>query len=146
MTDNAEQYSEYSFLLEKTQRTIKRFAMQKFAEFGFDVTVDQWMVLKQLHYHQSLSQTELAKATFKGMPTLTRIVDILSDKGLVVREADPTDRRKFQAKLTARGGRIVKTMLPKVASIRKAAWDGLSKEDFDNFQRVLNTIQQNLKL
>ncbi|MEQ9437681.1 MAG: hypothetical protein RIG62_01490 [Cyclobacteriaceae bacterium] len=69
MTD-AEQYSEYSLLLEKTQRRIKQYAQQKFVEFNFGITVDQWMVLKQLYPSSNLSQSQLAEITYKGMPTL----------------------------------------------------------------------------
>ena len=52
---NNDPYSEYSFLLEKTQRRIKQYAQKKFTEFDFGVTVDQWMVLKQLYIRSDLS-------------------------------------------------------------------------------------------
>nr|WKN34167.1 MarR family transcriptional regulator [Tunicatimonas sp. TK19036] len=145
MTD-AEQYSEYSFLLEKTQRRIKQYAQKKFAEFNFGVTVDQWVVLKHLYPNSSLSQSHLAEVTYKGMPTLTRIVDLLCAKGLAERIADEQDRRKCQLHLTEAGQAKVKEMLPQVGQIRKAAWDGLQPEDFEHFKLTLNTIYRNLEV
>jgi len=139
-------YSEYSFLLEKTQRRIKQYAQQKFTEFDFGVTVDQWVVLKQLDAHSDLSQSELAEATYKGMPTLTRIVDLLCAKGLTERVTHQQDRRKCLVHLTSEGQAKVEEMKPKVNQIRKAAWQGLQPEDFEHFRHTLNTIYQNLEV
>jgi DNA-binding MarR family transcriptional regulator len=139
-------YSEYSFLLEKTQRRIKQYAQQKFAEFDFGVTVDQWIVLKQLDAHSNLSQSELAEATYKGMPTLTRIVDLLCTKGLTERITDEKDRRKCFVRLTKNGQVKVDEMKPKVNQIRKAAWRGLQPQDFEHFRNTLNTIYRNLEV
>lgn len=143
---NADQYSEYSLLLEKTQRRIKQYAQQKFVEFNFGITVDQWMVLKQLYPSSNLSQSQLAEITYKGMPTLTRIVDLLCAKGLAERIADEQDRRKCQLHLTETGKAKVEEMKPKVSQIRKAAWAGLQPEDFEHFKLTLNTIYRNLEV
>lgn len=139
-------YSEYSFLLEKTSRRIKQYAQKKFIEFDFGVTVDQWMVLKHLYPCSHVSQSELAETTFKGTPTLTRIVDLLCAKGLAERMIDDKDRRKCQVHLTEKGKQKVEEMKPKVSQIRKAAWNKLAHKDFEHFQYVLNTIYQNLSL
>ena len=139
-------YSEYSFLLERTTRRVKQYAQKKFVEFDFGVTVDQWMVLKQLYPSSDKSQSELAEATFKGTPTLTRIVDLLCSKGLTNRVTDGHDRRKCQVVLTPQGQRKVEEMTPKVSQIRKAAWKNLGEEDFRQFKQILATIYQNLEV
>lgn len=139
-------YSEYSSLLEKTQRRIKQYAQKKFTEFDFGVTVDQWIVLKQLAAHSDLSQSELAEVTYKGMPTLTRIVDLLCTKGLTERVTHQHDRRKCLVNLTSEGRAKVLDMKPKVNQIRKAAWQGLKPEDFEQFRHTLHTIYQNLEV
>jgi hypothetical protein len=36
-------------------------------------------------------------------------------------------------------------MKPLIQKIRLKAWEGLSKDDFTHFQKVLNTIYQNLE-
>ncbi len=139
-------YSEYSFLLEKTSRRIKRYAQKQFVAFNFGVTVDQWMVMKHLYPSSQMSQSELAEITFKGTPTLTRIVDLLCAKGLAERMVDGQDRRKSQVHLTETGILKVENMQPKVSQIRKAAWNKLGEQDFEHFQYVLNTIYQNLSV
>ncbi|GAB3648907.1 MarR family transcriptional regulator [Echinicola sediminis] len=140
-----EQFSQYSFLLDRTARRVKQYAQQKFKNGDFDVTVDQWLVLKQLSENEDISQTELAAMVFKDQPTLTRIIDILCKKGYVERGPHPEDRRSLQLLLTADGLEKVEELKPKVSSIREKAWENLGQKDFEEFKRILNTIYSNLE-
>lgn len=142
---NDELYNSYSFLLDRTARRVKQYAQQKFKELNLNVTVDQWLVLKHLYEHDSMKQNELAEILFKDNPTLTRIIDLLCEKELAVRRQHPTDRRSFQVALTRQGKRKVEQMKPKIQKIRLKAWDGLSKDDFTQFKKVLDTIYENLQ-
>ncbi|MEB2776949.1 MarR family transcriptional regulator [Algoriphagus sp. D3-2-R+10] len=139
-----EQYSKYSFLLDRTARKVKQYAQQQFKSGDFDVTVDQWLVLKNLSENDVLSQTELANLVFKDHPTLTRIIDLLCKKGYVERVPHPQDRRSFQLHLTETGVSKVTSLRPEIHHIREKAWENLSPHDFEEFKRILNTIYQNL--
>jgi len=141
---NEELYNSYSFLLDRTARRVKQYAQQKFKEFNFNVTVDQWLVLKHLYENESMKQNELAEILFKDNPTLTRIIDLLCEKELTIRKQHPGDRRCFQVSLTKIGRSKVEQMKPKIAAIRLKAWEGLSNKDFLHFTRVMNTIYDNL--
>jgi DNA-binding MarR family transcriptional regulator len=123
---------------------VKQYAQQQFKQAGFDVTVDQWLVLKNLAENPQLSQTELANLVFKDHPTLTRIIDLLHKKGHVLRVQHPQDRRSFQLHLTEAGVEKVAELRPKVLEIREKAWENLTEVDFLEFKRVLNTIYKNL--
>ena len=140
-----EQFSKYSFLLDRTARRVKQYAQRKFKLGDFDITVDQWLILKNLSENELLSQSELAQLVFKDQPTLTRIIDLLTKKGYVERVPHPMDRRSFQLLLTESGVSKVKELKPKVVSIREKAWENLNEEDFEEFKRILNTIYYNLE-
>ncbi|MDN3669992.1 MarR family transcriptional regulator [Echinicola jeungdonensis] len=140
-----ELYSQYSFLLDRTARRVKQYAQQKFKNGDFDVTVDQWVVLKNLSENEALSQTDLTQLVFKDHPTLTRIIDILCKKGYVERVPHPEDRRSFQILLTQEGKEKVIQLKPQVSLIREKAWEKLDKNDFEEFKRILNTIYNNLQ-
>jgi DNA-binding MarR family transcriptional regulator len=140
-----EQFSKYSFLLDRTARRVKQYAQQKFKLGEFDVTVDQWLVIKNLSEHEVLSQTELAQLVFKDHPTLTRIIDILCKKGYVERIPHPNDRRSFQLLLTKEGTDKVAELKPQIVAIREKAWENLDEKDFHEFKRILNTIYENLE-
>lgn len=139
-----EKYNAYSLLLDRTARRVKQYAQQQFKEMGFNVTVDQWLVLKQLYEHKQIQQNELAEIIYKDNPTLTRIIDLLCDKDLAERNVHPGDRRCFMVSLTPKGRRKVEELLPKVQEVRLRAWDGLSSRDFNQFKKILNTIYKNL--
>lgn len=145
MVEIQEQYATYSFLLDRTARRVKQFAKQRFKELGFEVTVDQWIILKKLGEHENLNQRELADLVFKDTPTLTRIIDLLVDKGLVSRTIDANDRRCFVIALTDHGVKILDEYQSQIKEIRLKAWEGLSEDDFNYFKRIINTIYQNLE-
>jgi DNA-binding MarR family transcriptional regulator len=140
-----EQFAKYSFLLDRTARRVKQYAQSKFKNGDFDVTVDQWLILKNLEENEMLSQTELANLVFKDHPTLTRIIDILCKKGYIERVPHPNDRRSFQLLMTLEGAQKVKELKPQVAVIREKAWENLGQRDFQEFKRILNTIYNNLE-
>ncbi|RIW17166.1 MarR family transcriptional regulator [Algoriphagus lacus] len=139
-----ELFARYSFLLDRTARKVKQYAQHQFKTGDFDVTVDQWLVLKNLSENGLLSQTELANLVFKDHPTLTRIIDLLCKKGYVERIPHPQDRRSFQLHLTESGVAKVTELRPKILEIREKAWENLTESDFEEFKRILNTIYQNL--
>jgi DNA-binding MarR family transcriptional regulator len=139
-----EPYNQYSLLLDRTARKVKWYAQQQFKEMGFDMTVDQWLVMKLTDENEALSQKELAALMYKDMPTVTRIVDILCTKGLVERAESPADRRVSILKLTEEGREKVTNSRKQVRSIRLKAWEGLNERDFDEFNRILNKIYENL--
>ena len=141
---NEDAYNAYSFLLDRTSRRVKQYAQQRFKEMGFNITVDQWLVMKHLYEHEEMKQNELAELIFKDNPTLTRIIDLLCKKGLTVRTLHPTDRRSFIVSLTKEGVKKVEQLKPKVKDVRFKAWEGLSERDFNQFKKILNTIYQNL--
>ncbi|HEY0740571.1 MAG TPA: MarR family transcriptional regulator [Chryseosolibacter sp.] len=140
-----EPYGEYSFLLDRTARRVKQFAQQRFKVLKFPVTVDQWLIMKNIYERGAMKQNELAELVFKDNPTVTRIIDLLCDKKLVARNPHPNDRRSFQIELTREGKKKVDQLKPKIADIRLQAWEGLSEKDFQHFKKVLNTIYKNLE-
>lgn len=139
-----EQFARYSFLLDRTARKVKQYAQKRFKSGEFDVTVDQWLILKNLSENGKLSQTQLAGLVFKDHPTLTRILDLLCKKGYVARVPHPQDRRSFQLNLTEAGAKKVVELRPQILDIREKAWDKLDDKDFEEFKRILDTIYQNL--
>lgn len=141
---NEDSYNAYSLLLDRTARRVKQYAQQQFKELGFNITVDQWLVLKHLYEQEEMKQNALAEMINKDNPTLTRIIDLLCKKGLTERVLHPTDRRSFIVRLTREGTKRVEALKPKVKNVRLRAWEGLSERDFNQFKKILNTIYNNL--
>lgn len=142
---STELFSTYSYYLDRTARKVKQYAQRRFNAENFDVTVDQWLILKSLYQSNDLNQSQLAEITGKDHPTLTRIIDLLCKKNLTERRIQPNDRRCFTVHLTGEGENKVAEWSPKMAEIRMKAWENLSPEDYTNLKRILDTIYNNLE-
>lgn len=134
----------YGFLLERTSKKLKQTLQRIFNDIEADLTVDQWVILYELHKHDSLSQNELGENTFKDAPTVTRIIDLLAKKNLVKRKMSKEDRRKYNIELTKKGCEKIDFLLPSVIEYRKLGWQGLNKSDLNTINEILNKVFDNL--
>jgi DNA-binding MarR family transcriptional regulator len=133
------------FVVERTAKRMKQFFQEQMNAAGLDITIDQWVLLQQLDQADGRSQLELARATFKDAPTVTRIVDLLCRKGLTRRLTDPNDRRRFRVELTEQGREKIRQALPTIRAARVRAWQGLSQEEVDRLAHILNKVFDNLR-
>jgi DNA-binding MarR family transcriptional regulator len=90
-------------------RCLSNYVHQGFARRleRHEVTVPQWVVLRCLYDAENASLNELAASVGVDNGALSRMVERLSQKGLVVRETDVTNRRAVQLRLTDAGKKLV---------------------------------------
>ncbi|MFA5245548.1 MAG: MarR family transcriptional regulator, partial [Pedobacter sp.] len=60
-----ELFSTYSYLLDRTARKVKQYAQRRFNTENFDITVDQWLIIKSLNNDNDMNQSQLAEITGK---------------------------------------------------------------------------------
>jgi MarR family transcriptional regulator for hemolysin len=89
---------EFLFLLYDVARRMRTRADQRARTRG--MTRAQWVILTWLERQAGLSQNELAALVEVEPITVGRLVDRLEARGLVVRQADPKDRRVWRLQLT----------------------------------------------
>ncbi|RMG24934.1 MAG: MarR family transcriptional regulator [Bacteroidetes bacterium] len=134
----------YGFFIERTSKKIKQKLQRKFNAINAGITVDQWVIINALKKEPGLSQYEIAEKTYKDAPTVTRIIDLLCKKNLVMRVMDENDRRRFNVFLTDDGQEKVIELLPVVLEMQEKGWGELTKEDYDHLLRILDLIFSNL--
>ncbi|KUJ73247.1 MarR family transcriptional regulator [Ruegeria marisrubri] len=83
-----------------------------------DITEQQWRVLRVLQEEGPQDPTRIADRACLLLPSLTRILQKLEEKGLIARRPDPEDRRKQVVRITKAGEKIIHDNLS--ASIRAA--------------------------
>ena len=133
------------FVIERTAKRMKQAAQQYFHLAGIDLTVDQWVLMQELHRCDGQGQNDLARKTFKDAPTVTRIIDILCKKGLTERTTDPDDRRKFNIFLTPAGKKLIVDAIPVIKQFRLQAYASLSDDELDLLNGILDRIFHNLQ-
>lgn len=134
----------YFFKIDTTIKRIRNALQKQFNDAGFDLTVDQWVVIDHLFRNPGISQNTLAEMTTKDAPTVTRIIDLLSQKGLAERRMADNDRRKFLLYLTTAGEMKYGEALPIVSAMRRKGWGDLSEEDYQHFVRIMDSIYTNV--
>ena len=133
------------YFLERTTRIVKLSYLKSLKENDIDLTPEQWVILDNLHEKNGQSQMELANGSFKNATTISRILDLLADKGFIKRMPSIGDRRKFNIFLTKNGKEIVEKTQSIISKMREQGWQDLSHNDYVHFTRILNQIFNNFK-
>jgi len=110
----------------------------------YNVTHEQWTLLKWLWAKDGISQKELSERSFKDQPTITRILDKLERRGLIRRQIDAEDRRVSLIYLTNEGQAIKGPLIPLARQALDQCLDGLSKQEQEQLKNLLNRISDNL--
>jgi MarR family transcriptional regulator, 2-MHQ and catechol-resistance regulon repressor len=93
------------------------------------LTITQFGVLEALHHRGSLSAGEIAEKLLKSAGNLTLVLANLERDGLVSRERDRADGRRWIISLTAAGRKKVAGLFPQVADAIRAEFAHLSRAE-----------------
>ena len=120
-------------------------AMRHFAKL--DLTTKEGIILEFVANNPNASQIDIArKAGMKG-PYLVKILDNLTQRGLLIREPSPVDRRRHRLKLTE-AGEALRDDIQKchLAGNRELfAEAGLSDDEAKTLLTLLNKITDSIK-
>ena len=122
----------------------ERFVQNVFNS-GLDISMDQWMILGPIWQLESPSQKELGEICFRDKPSITRIIDSLEKKSLVVRVPDQIDHRIKRVILTNAGKQLFYDVLPIMEKTREEVRGNIPEEEIQVFKNVLSKIIKNLK-
>jgi DNA-binding MarR family transcriptional regulator len=75
---------------------------------------------------------------------ITRLLDRLEAKGLVMRRTSPTDRRAIVVEPTAAGRALVPHLLPVIRGVTAQLLDGFSAEELPVLQALLRRLLDNV--
>ncbi len=122
----------------------KQYLNRIFQDHGFNLTPEQFLVMDTLWDDGVLSQQQIADILIKDKNSVTKLIDALEKKGLVIRKTDDIDRRLNKIHLTEKALSI-KANITQIAieSTDKIIKD-ISKEDLINFIKVLNKMSHNM--
>lgn len=134
----------YFFKIDTTVKRIRGFMQKGLHDAGIDLTVDQWVVIDHIKPSPGVMQNDLAFATAKDAPTITRILDLLVQKGLVERKMSPYDRRKFNVFLTKKGEELHAEAFKIIGEARRKTWENLADTDYQELVRIMDTIYENI--
>ncbi len=145
MTDTDYQIDDsLGYIVGTASRAMVNRLNRNFAEGGFDVTVEQWAILVHLWQQDGQFQQQLAICSFKDKTSITRLIDGLEKRNLVVRIPDRLDRRQKLIYLTAKGRELRGALVKIALQSLQEAQQGICPEQLAICKEVLRQVSQNL--
>lgn len=128
-------------LLTSHAGVMKNFAAQKMWD---DVSMREYDVLYALSKNDSpITLNELHRRVLLSQPAMSRMVDRLVVRGLVLREADARDARSIRLSLTSEGRDCQRRIGRKHARGVVRAMNGLSTDELETLEKICNKLSEN---
>lgn len=103
-----------------------------------------WYYLRILWINDDVSQKYLSDMTNVAENTTASIINAMVAEGLVTRERDQQDKRKFCIRLTKRGRELEQELIQYPAQINRLASAGIEQAEIDTCLSVLKRMSENL--
>ncbi|MCD2179688.1 MarR family winged helix-turn-helix transcriptional regulator [Rhizobium sp. C1] len=129
-------------LLHDVARLMRKRFEQRARPVG--LTRSQWQTLLLLSKNEGLHQKALAEMQEVEPITLMRLIDKLSERGLVERRKHETDRRIWLLYMTDRGRELLSGMRELGEETRNESLEGIPDEERVRLFQMLETMKTNL--
>ena len=130
------------FMLSKATHKLTNYLKIQFIEAGVHMSPGQMGILMLLRQKDLRPMNELGKILDIDNSAITRLVDRLEKSGLVLRQANPKDRRQYLIGMTDKG--LQQTL--KAKKISKAAndkiRDGFTDNEIEVFKRMMVSFKE----
>jgi len=100
----------------------------------------QWRVLRVLNENGPTEPTKLAELSLLLMPSLTRMLATLEERGLLSRTPHENDRRRQIAALTGEGAALIATITPESAEIYARIEAEFGKDNIHDLMSALRKL------
>jgi len=110
----------------------------------YNLTEPQWRVLKTMENLKSIELSELARKSALLMPSLSRIVRELEQRGYMTKAVDSTDMRRMLATLTERGRMLVDKASPECEAVNAAIRSAMGNERMSKLHGLLVQLEKRI--
>lgn len=110
------------------------------ATSNFDITVEQFHVLRFVRKGMSIS--ELATAKNISRPAISQAVDVLVKKGLLTRVQNTKDRRYVTLALTDEGNTLLDTVFKETRTWMKGHMGKLTNKELESIAKAMQAFKK----
>ena len=131
---------------QQVRRCYRRFMTllnQVLGKYDFNPTC--WFYLRVLWLQDGVSQKDLSDKAYVAENTTTAIVNFMLNEGLITRERDQHDRRKFNIFLSDKGHNLKGEALQYAEEINQIALEGIDVAELRTCLKVLIQVSENLE-
>ncbi len=127
----------------ETSRLLRLLVEQRLKPFG--MTRVQFATLAKLERQEGLMQSELAEMLEVQPIAMVRIIDQLSEEGLIERRPDAQDRRCNRMFLTSAGRARLRSLDHFKEDLGRDVFAGINEDDINRLLSTLDQLHHNLK-
>ncbi len=129
--------------IDKAIRTYRVYAQKQLKQKGYNITIDQWLIIKSIQENPDISQQDLGALVFKDNASVTRMVELLVKNKYLVRKPYASDRRRVKLVVTKACAKIVEDMHVVVIQNRKKALQSIGPKELEVLNKTLGQIIAN---
>lgn len=108
---------------------------------GAGITEQQWRVLRVLEEDGPMEPTRIAELACLLLPSLTRILQKLDEKGLIARRQDSDDKRKQVVQISEAGAELIAAHLPASLAVLEQTKAQIGAERYEALLDLLNEVE-----
>lgn len=132
------------FLISRAALSIGTALKQAFAEAGADKVRPAYLgVLMSLWLEDGVKSIDLCRRAGLEPSSMTGLIDRMERDGLVIRKADPEDRRAHRIYVTEAANRLRATVEKAVEKTEDEAFEGVDATQLELLMNVLQRILTN---
>jgi DNA-binding MarR family transcriptional regulator len=139
--DNWSAEESIGYLLRTTVSTLMRAAENAMRPYG--LTSVQWAPLMIISRGGNPTAASLARDLNTDTGAMTRMLDRLESKGLLLRTRSSTDRRVVELTLTDQGRELTRQIPHHLAAVYNAGLAGFTQEEFVTLKNMLRRVIAN---
>ena len=136
--------SSIAYLVGRTSRSIVNRLGKKFSNTDFNVSYEQWSILVHLYRKDGQTQQALARVAVKDKAAITRLLNVLEKKNIVLRIPDRNDKRSKLVYLTNKAKDFKPDLIAVVKELLNEAEQGISQDEIVRCKNTLNKIFSNI--
>ena len=119
---------------------ISRIYNQQAAKYGGSMSIG--FALLSIHAEEGTPATKIGPLMGLEPRSLSRLLNSMEEKGLIVRQVDKTDRRSVKIRLTKEGKKMKEKSRETVLRFNQAVREEISEQKLNVFFEVLESINQ----
>ena len=131
------------YMIRQAQLALHRTIDSKMA--ALDLTAMQWGPLLLIGHGKARTAADLSRCGGVETSTMTRMLDRLESKGLIIRKRSESDRRVIFLELTDEGKRLVSEVPNLLAESLNQHLCGFNQQELDTLKSLLKRFTVNIE-
>ena len=109
---------------------------------GYDLTDQQWRILRYAYVQSPIDLTSLSHATFIVLSNLSKICTDMEARDLIRKAAPSNGQRRVTVSITPRGKKLARAIMPRLKERNAVLRDSLSEREFSQLLALLLKLEK----